>query len=49
MATHSSFLPWRIPWTEEPGWLWSVGLEEMEMSEMTLYQDALPLAMRMET
>ena len=19
MATHSSFLPWRIPWTEEPG------------------------------
>ena len=19
MATHSSILPWRIPWTEEPG------------------------------
>ena len=21
MATHSSILAWRIPWTEEPGWL----------------------------
>ena len=21
MATHSSFLAWRIPWTEEPSWL----------------------------
>ena len=25
MATHSSFLPWEIPWTEEPGQLQSVG------------------------
>ena len=25
MATHSSILTWRIPWTEEPG-----GLESME-------------------
>ena len=25
MATHSSILPWRIPWTEEPG-----GLQSME-------------------
>ena len=23
MATHSNFLAWRIPWTEEPGRLWS--------------------------
>ena len=23
MATHSSILAWRIPWTEEPGWLTS--------------------------
>ena len=21
MATHSSILAWRIPWTDEPGWL----------------------------
>ena len=20
MATHSSILPWEIPWAEEPGW-----------------------------
>ena len=25
MATHSSTLVWRIPWTEEPGRLWSIG------------------------
>ena len=25
MATHSSILAWRIPWTEEPGELWSIG------------------------
>ena len=25
MATHSSTLAWRIPWTEEPGWLQSMG------------------------
>ena len=25
MATHSSVLGWRIPWTEEPGGLWSMG------------------------
>ena len=25
MATHSSIFAWRIPWTEEPGGLWSIG------------------------
>ena len=25
MATHSSILAWEIPWTEEPGGLWSIG------------------------
>ena len=25
MATHSSILPWRMPWTEEPGGLQSSG------------------------
>ena len=24
-ATHPSILAWRIPWTEEPGWLQSIG------------------------
>ena len=27
MATHSSILSWRIPWTEEPGGLKSMGLQ----------------------
>ena len=26
MATHSSILAWRVPWTEEPGGLQSMGL-----------------------
>ena len=27
MATHSSILAWRIPWTEGPGGLLSIGLQ----------------------
>ena len=27
MATHSSIVAWRIPWTEEPGGLQSIGLQ----------------------
>ena len=27
MATHSSILAWRIPWTEEPGRLQYMGLQ----------------------
>ena len=27
MATHFSILAWRIPWTEEPGGLQSMGLQ----------------------
>ena len=26
MATHSSILAWKIPWTEEPGGLQSMGV-----------------------
>ena len=29
MATHSSILVWRIPWTEEPGGLQSMGLQRV--------------------
>ena len=32
MATHSSILAWRIPWTEEPGRLQSMGLQESGMT-----------------
>ena len=29
MATHSSIFAWRIPWTEEPGRLQSMGLQRV--------------------
>ena len=34
MATHSSILAWRIPWTEEPGGLQSIG-SQRDMTEAT--------------
>ena len=34
MATHSSILAWRIPWTEEPGWATvQEGHKESDMTE----------------
>ena len=30
MATHSSILAWRIPWTEDPGEQQSVGSQESD-------------------
>ena len=33
MATHSSILPWRIPWTEKPGGLQVHGIAESDMTE----------------
>ena len=32
MATHSSILAWRVPWTEEPGGLQSIGSHRVEYS-----------------
>ena len=33
MATHSNILAWRIPWTEEPGGLHSMGSKESDTTE----------------
>ena len=33
IATHSSILAWRIPWTEEPGGLQPMGLQELDTTE----------------
>ena len=33
MAPHSTTLAWKIPWTEEPGRLQSMGREESDMTE----------------
>ena len=35
MATHSSILAWRIPWTEKPVGYSPWGREEMEMAKAT--------------
>ena len=43
MAIHSSILTWRIPWTEEPGWLQSVGYKESGTTEL------LPLLLLLST
>ena len=33
IATHSSILAWRIPWTKEPGRVQSRGHKELDMTE----------------
>ena len=37
MATHSSILAWRIPWTEEPDGLQSTWSQLSDTTEMTLH------------
>ena len=36
MAIHSSILFWRIPWTEKPGGLWSVGSQTVGHGQILL-------------
>ena len=40
MATHSSILVWRIPWTEEPGGLQSMGLQSGTQCSRYAYSTA---------
>ena len=35
MATHSSILPWKVPWTGEPGRLKSMGLQRVRHDLVT--------------
>ena len=35
VATRSGSLTWRIPWTEEPGWLQSMGLQRVRQDGVT--------------
>ena len=37
MTTYSSILAWRIPWTEEPGELQSMGSQELDTTEQLTY------------
>ena len=41
MATHSSILPGEFPWTEEPGRLQSMGLQESDTAERLSTSTAL--------
>ena len=34
-ATHYSVLAWRIPWTEDPGGLQSLGSQSLDKTEVT--------------
>ena len=38
MATHSSILAWRTPWTVEPGELQSMELQELDTTEQLNHQ-----------
>ena len=38
MTIHSSILAWGIPWTEEPGGLWSMVRKESDMTEQITLQ-----------
>ena len=40
MATHSNILAWKIPWTEEPSWLQSMGSQRVGHDRVTSPQAA---------
>ena len=43
MATHSSILAWRIPWTEEPGGLQSMGFQNSltRLKQLSMHAQAI--------
>jgi len=44
MATHSSILAWRIPWTEDLGRLQSMGLQRADMIEQLHFLENIILS-----
>ena len=43
MATHSSILAWRIPWTEEPDRLQSIGSQsQTQLKLLTMHYHTVP-------
>ena len=51
MATHSSILAWRIPWTEEPGRLWSIDLQRVgyDWSDLAKHKGFLMISLWSQT
>ena len=47
MATHSSILTWRIPWTEDPGGLQFRGLQRVRHTERLSLLDFFTLKVKM--
>ena len=49
MATHSRILAWRIPWTEKPGRLQLMGLQEQDTTErfthIHIWHPKIPIVM----
>ena len=44
IASHASILAWRIPWTEEPGGLYSPwDHKELDMTEQLSLTDSVPM------
>ena len=41
MATHTSILTWRMPWTEEPGRPQSMGSQELDTTEQVRLSHSL--------
>ena len=39
MATHSSVLAWRVPWTEEPGGLQSIAHSTVHSTELAMTEE----------
>ena len=48
MAIHSSILAWRIPWTEEPGGLQSIGSQESDTTEQLTHTNSEKLPCTLE-
>ena len=38
MATNSSILAWRLPWTEEPGGLWFMGSQRVRQDSTSQFE-----------
>ena len=47
LATHSSILSWRSPWTEEPDELQSIGHKKSDMSEPTWHAHKGPIPVQL--
>ena len=46
MAIHSNILAWRIPWTEKPSRLQSMGSQRVRLSDFTYLRDFNPYFIR---